>query len=222
MYKRMTKTSDTFINWGLSVCLSVRSRRRHPILLLKFHNHDRVLPLNTQSWKGWHSQQKTTSGPTADAYQKLHRALALTAHEYQKIDWYQQCGQCFCYVLRVPRMGSLRLAPTLQDDITPTEKHFRVNSCVSKAELIASTDGTQIPTNRLVPTVWSMFLFRSQNSKDGVLRILRLAPTLQSLCFVAVASHNFKNVVLHNSVSFLWTCGTSTPDHDEWVDRTAL
>ena len=75
--------------------------------------------------------------------------------------------------------GILRLAPTLQDDITPTEKHLRVNLCVSKAVLIASTDSTRIPKNRLVPTVWSMFLLRSQSSKDGVLHILRLAPTLQ-------------------------------------------
>ena len=36
------------------------------------------------------SQQKSISGSTPYAYQKLHRALALKTHEYQKIYWYQQ------------------------------------------------------------------------------------------------------------------------------------
>ena len=63
-----------------SVCLSEAAEESG--FLLKFHDEDRVDPILDQA-------TESISGSTPDVYQKLYRALALTAHEYQKIDWFQ-------------------------------------------------------------------------------------------------------------------------------------
>ena len=82
-----------------SVCLSEAVREIHVFAEISWSGS------GVSTWNG-HSQQKRISGSTADAYQNLHRALALTTHEYQQKYWYQQRSQCFRYILRIPRMGS--------------------------------------------------------------------------------------------------------------------